>query len=173
MLFVTVFRHDKPFVIPSEDHQKTTHWKSYRNVEFGFSFKYPEGLLSNFTVNTTDLGTTTLKKLSNVDMSKRADPTSYNVFFEAGGVKYDGNLKEYVAKNLPETKNASGQKIILDGVEGVRFTNIEKKDNAYFLYNVFQKEDVIYNFALLSDDPILIGANKPLLDDILTTVKFE
>lgn len=173
-MLLSILDPEKPIQIPTENHEKTIGWIKYQNDEFDFSFKYPEGLLSNFTVNTTDLGTTTLKKLSskNGQTDGNLDRNSYNVYFEAGAVRYDGGLKQFIKKTLPEANNLQQLSIVLGKTSGVRITNFDIKADAYFIYNLFEKNNIIYNFSIMSDDPILIGANKPLLEDILTTVKF-
>lgn len=162
--------------ISKEDPQTTIGWKEYRNDEFRFSFKYPEGLLSNFSVLKNDLGTTTYNQISKSRPSKKTEllnPSGYNVIFEAGAAKSGENLDNFLKHNLPETKDLKRQKIILDDMEGVRITNIEEEKDAYFIYNLFEKNGVIYNFALLSDDPVLIRGNTPLLEDILSTARFD
>ena len=74
----------------------------YKNGEYHFSFKYPEGLLSNFQVNTVGKTAQTLRQLSELKNSMPYDPNSYNVFFETDGYKFSGKLVEFINKNLPE-----------------------------------------------------------------------
>lgn len=171
LLLLLISKKEKPISIPQENPQKTIGWKEYENDEYNFSFKYPEGQLSNFNVTTSDLGTATYNKIN----SKKSppNPNAYNVTFEVGAIKFKGKLDDFLKNNLKETGTAESQEITLGTSRGKRFSNIEKRSDAYFLYNIFQKGDVIYNFALLSDDPILIKANQNLLDEILTTVKLN
>lgn len=171
LLLLLISKKEKPISIPYENTQKTIGWKEYKNTEYNFSFKYPEGQLSNFNVTTNDLGTSTYNRITS--KNSPPNPNEYNVTFEAGAIKFKGKLEDFLKHNLEETKMAVSQEITLGTIKGKRYSNIEKKSNAYFLYNIFQKGDVIYNFALLSDDPILISANKNLLDEILTTVKLH
>lgn len=169
-------KSDTPYVIPHENIKMTTGWKYYLNREFHFSFKYPEGLLSNFVVNTTDLGNTTLNSLKSIagSAAKNASEVyTYNVVFEAGAIKHAGSLDNFIQDKLPETRGSTRQRIELNDIEGIRITNVKNENDVYFLYNIFKINDVIYNFAIFSDDPILIDANKPLLDNILATAKFE
>ncbi len=171
LLLLLISKKEKPISIPQENPQKTIGWKEYENDEYNFSFKYPEGQLSNFNVTTSDLGTATYNKIN----SKKSppNPNAYNVTFEVGAIKFKGKLDDFLKNNLKETGTAESQEITLGTSRGKRFSNIEKRSDAYFLYNIFQKGDVIYNFALLSDYPILIKANQNLLDEILTTVKLN
>jgi hypothetical protein len=163
----------KPILIPKENTVKTNGWKLYENRQYHFSFKYPEGLLSNFQVNSIGKTSQILKQLSSGNYSNiPKDPNVYNVTFEADGYKFSGKLDEFINKNLRETKNLKRQKITLGEIEGVRITNVEKKSDAYFYYNVFKHGNYIYNFAILADDPVLIGGNTKLLEDIISTVKF-
>lgn len=171
LLLLLISKKEKPISIPYENPQKTIGWKEYKNTEYNFSFKYPEGQLSDFNVTTNDLGTSTYNRISSEKFPP--NPNAYNVTFEAGAIKYKGKLDDFLKHNLKETKMAVSQEITLGAIKGKRFLNLEKKSDVYFLYNIFQKGDFIYNFALLSDDPILIKANQNLLDEILTTVKLN
>lgn len=174
VLFVLpIVNPQKPIIIPKEDLQKTIGWKVYDNPEYHFLFKYPDGLLSNFHVQTTDKSQQTLKSLEQIKKSITAsDPNSYNVIFEADGWKHKGNLLEFIDKNLPETRNINKQALLLNSSGGFRITNFDTKSDAYFYYNIFQHGDYIYNFAIFSDTPDLIRGNTQLLEDIISTVKF-
>lgn len=171
---LALFKTPKPIQIPKENTKNTAAWKEYKNSEYKFSFKYPEGLLSNFVVNTTGLGSETLKNLSTQKESSTKNATNtYNVVFEANGTKFDGTADEFLNEKLPEIKGLKKEPIRLGDLEGVRISNNDQKTNAHFLYNIFWKGSFVYNFALYSDDPILITGNKQLLTDILSTAKFE
>ncbi|MDO8270285.1 MAG: PsbP-related protein [Candidatus Levybacteria bacterium] len=165
---------EKPITIPQENTKETQYWKLYKNQEYHFSFKYPEGLLSNFQVNSTGKTTQTLKQLafSKENIGEETDPNAYNVVFEADGWKFGDSIDKFLNSNLPETKNLKRQKIILGEISGVRIMNVTTKSDAYFTYNIFQNGNFIYNFAILSDDPLLIDGNSKLLENIISTVKF-
>ncbi len=159
--------------IPSEKTSETAYWKMYQNNDFFFSFKYPDYILSNFQVETFD---NTYQKVKGIAYAKKENddgiPT-YNVFFEANAWKYNGSLDDFVKKGPLKISNFKTQEIILGENHGVRVTNVDlEKQEGYFYYNLFEKDDYIYNFALLSDDKILIDANSGLLDKIMSTAKF-
>lgn len=173
-LFVLpVLNPQKPIIIPKEDLKKTHGWKLYSNDEYRFSFKYPEGLLSNFQVNSVGKTTQVLRQLESNKLNLDTNPNSYNVIFEADGWKSSDSLTKFINENLPETKNLKKQKIIAGNLEGVRISNADKKVDAFFYYNIFKHGDFIYNFAILSDDPVLIEGNTKLLEDIISTAKFN
>lgn len=159
--------------IPSENIQETSSWKTYQNNDFYFSFKYPDYILSNFTVETF---TDTYQKVKGIAQAKKENnngiPT-YNVFFEANAWKYNGTLDEFARKGPLKINNFKTQEIMLGDNHGIRVTNTDlEKQRGYFYYNLFKKDNYIYNFALLSDDKILIDANSILLDKIISTAKF-
>lgn len=52
-------------------------------------------------------------------------------------------------------------------------TNSKTESDVYFVYNLFKQGGFIYNFALFSDDPVLLDANLPLLENIISTVRFN
>lgn len=150
----------------------TSGWKEYKNSQYHFSFKYPEGLLSNFKVDSTGPIDITLKQLKSIKKSgKTSDTNSYNVFFEANGWKFDGTIEEFIDENLQIT-NYKRQKIRVGTAEGLRISNLEEKEDAYYYYNLFKNGNYIYNFAIFADNPEEILGNTKLLDDILGTVKF-
>jgi len=101
-------------------------------------------------------------------------PNSYNVIFEAKAYKFEGSIKEFLKKgNLSETKDLTQQPVILKDVKGIKLTNRdEQEQKAYFEYYLFKNENYIYNFSLLTDEPILITANEALLEKIIATLKF-
>lgn len=173
LLFLAPFlRSEKPIVIPQENTKVTSEWKEYKNSQYRFSFKYPEGLLSNFKVDSTGPIDITLKQLeSNKKSKKTSDPNSYNVFFEANGWKFEGSIDEFVEENL-HIKNYDRQKIKLGSLEGIRISNLEEKADAYYYYNLFKNGNYIYNFAIFADNANEVFGNKKLLDDIIGTAKF-
>ena len=160
----------KSFVFPKENTKVTSGWKEYKNSEYHFSFKYPEGLLSNFQVSTETPTTRTLKQI--VLIKNKKNPNTYNVSFEADGWKSNDSIVKFAYYKLPETKNLLQQKIILGNLTGVRFTNTDKNNEAYFVFNLFKKNNYIYNFAIFADDPKLIKGNEDLLNSIISTLKF-
>lgn len=173
LFFLTpLLRTEKPLEIPQENTKATSGWKEYKNSQYHFSFKYPEGLLSNFKVDSTGPIDITLKQLKSIKKSgKTSDTNSYNVFFEANGWKFDGTIEEFIDENLQIT-NYKRQKIRVGTVEGLRISNLEEKEDAYYYYNLFKNGNYIYNFAIFADNPEEILGNTKLLDDILGTVKF-
>jgi len=162
----------KPIVIPQEDTNGTSGWKEYKNSDYRFSFKYPEGLLSNFSVNNSKKIDGTLQLIDSLKSTKNsAHTTTYNVFFEANGWKFDGTLDEFIKQNL-HIKNAIRQKIQLGKVVGLRVSNLKEKADSYYYYNLFQHGDYIYNFAIFADNADEVRGNTKLLDDIIGTAKF-
>jgi len=163
--------------IPPEKKSETTHWKLYENASLHFSFKYPEGLLSNFNVTSNSDAYDSMVDASD-NKSKALElkktPNSYNVIFEAKAYKFEGSIKEFLKKgNLSETKDLTQQPVILKDVKGIKLTNRdEQEQKAYFEYYLFKNENYIYNFSLLTDEPILITANEALLEKIIATLKF-
>ena len=173
LFIITILNPQKPVTIPLENKSKTSGWKLYRNDEYHFSFKYPEGLLSNFKVDTTEPITVTLKQLESIKKSKSSlEPNSYNVFFEANGWKSDRTLDEFIKENLEQTKISKSQTIKLKNTLGLRITNIDTKADAYFYYNLFKHGNYIYNFAIFADNPDEIRGNTSLLNEIISTVEF-
>lgn len=163
----------KPIVILKETSTQTLGWKLYKNSEYHFSFKYPEGLLSNFQVQMTNKVSQTLRQLSSLKkLNTQYDPNAYNVFFEVDGWKSSDSLPDFTKKYLPETKNQSRQTIILGDIYGLRISNIDNSADAFYQYNLFKNGNYIYNFALLSNESILIGGNSKLLETIISTAKF-
>jgi len=173
LFLIPLFRSGKPIVIPQADKKVTSGWKEYKNSQYRFSFKYPEGLLSNFKVDSTGPIDITLKQLeSNKKSEKITDPNSYNVFFEANGWRFKGSIDEFINENL-QIKNYKRQKIKVGNFEGLRISNLEEKADAYYYYNLFKYGNYVYNFAIFADNADEIYGNKKLLDDILSTVTFE
>lgn len=172
-LLVLTNHKAKPVVkIPAEKTSETTYWKLYQNNDFFFSFKYPDYVLSNFQVETFN---DTYQKVKGIAHSKEGSDgiPSYNVFFEANAWKYTGTLDDFVRKGPLNIKDLETQEIILGENHGVRVTNTSlEKQEGYFYYNIFKKDNYIYNFALLSDDRVLIDANSDLLEKIMSTAKF-
>lgn len=173
ILFLTpLLKLEKPIVIPQEDTRVTSGWKEYKNSQYHFSFKYPEGLLSNFKVDSTGPIDITLKQLKSIKKSgKTTDPNSFNVFFEANGWKFEGTIDKFISENLQIT-NYKRQKIKAGNFEGLRISNLEEKADAYYYYNLFKKGNYIYNFAIFADNAEEISGNSKLLDDIMGTAKF-
>lgn len=172
------FQVEKVIVLPSENTNTTKGWKTYKNNMYHFSFKYPEYLLSNFQVNMNSKASHSLKEVSKLGKNNNKarhnkNANNYNVIFEADAVKSEKSLKEFIDKNLPETKGLNIEKIKFENNPGIRITNIKTKSDAFFQYNLFKDGNFIYNFALISDESILIGGNTPLLEGIISTVKFE
>lgn len=167
----------KTVTIPAEKTSETTHWKLYENASLHFSFKYPEGLLSNFNVTSNSDAYDSMVEASN---SKGEAPklekssSSYNVVFEAKAYKFKGDIKDFIKKgNLAEVKGLSLQPVMLKDLKGIKVTNRdEKEQKAYFEYYLFKNNNYIYNFSLLTDDPILITANEELLEKIIATLTF-
>ena len=174
VLFIQPIINQKPLIIPKENTQKTTGWKVYENSEYHFSFKYPEGLLSNFHVQTSSSTQQTQNTIETIKKSTvTANSNSYNVIFEADGWKFNGKLSEFINNNLSEPKGLQKQRLLLVKANGLRITNIDKKADVYFYYNIFQNGDFIYNFAIFADGPDLIRANTQLLEEIISTAKFN
>ncbi len=179
LLLAIVFFLNRPktVTIPPEKKSETTHWKLYENASLHFSFKYPEGLLSNFNVTSNSDAYDSMVDASD-NKSKALElkktPNSYNVIFEAKAYKFEGSIKEFLKKgNLSETKDLTQQPVILKDVKGIKLTNRdEQEQKAYFEYYLFKNENYIYNFSLLTDEPILITANEALLEKIIATLKF-
>lgn len=160
-------------VIPPENQQQTLGWKIYKNDEYHFSLKYPEGLLSNFRVEMNGKTSQTLQQLSSLKNTKKDyDPNAYNVIFEADAWKSSETLSDFITQNMPETNRQNSQIIILKNLRGLRISNVDTAANGYYQYNLFKNGNYIYNFALLSDESILIGGNAKLLDGIISTAKF-
>lgn len=166
------FVSKKVVEFPSENTENTKNWKVYDNDKYRFSFKYPDYLLSNFHIQTNIKSSQTLNEMAKLNLRKVKNPNEYNVIFEADAWRFNGTLEEFIDKNLPETKGLEKIKIILGKFEGLRISNIDVKSNAYFQYNLFNNNNYIYNFAILSDEAILIGGNSKLLENIITTTKF-
>ncbi len=173
LFFLTRFlRTEKPLEIPQENTKATSGWKEYKNSQYHFFFKYPEGLLSNFRVDSTGPINITLKQLeSNKKSKKTSNPNSYNVFFEANGWKFEGTIDKFIGENLQIT-NYKRQKIRVGTVEGLRISNLEEKADAYYYYNLFKHGEYIYNFAIFADSAEEVRGNTKLLDDIIGTAKF-
>lgn len=159
--------------IAAEKTSETAYWKLYQNNDFYFSFKYPDYILSNFQVETFN---NTYQKVKGIAHSKagiKDEIPSYNVFFEANAWKYSDTLEDFIKKGPLKIADMKTQEVILGENHGVRVTNSNlEKQEGYFYYNIFKKDNYIYNFALLSDDRILIDANSDLLDKIISTAKF-
>jgi len=173
LIFLPHFNFQKSIVLPKENSKITSGWREYKSSEYHFSFKYPEGLLSNFQVNTTGKIGVTLQQLSSLkDTITSNDPNAYNVFFEADGWKSADSLDEFIKANLPETKGVKRQKIKVGNIDGIRISNLEKKADAYYYYNLFKNGDYVYNFAIFADNAEEIRGNTKLLDDIIGTIKF-
>lgn len=159
--------------IPSENVQETSYWKTYQNNDFFFSFKYPDYILSNFQVETFNNTYQKVKGIAHAKTESENGIPTYNVFFEANAWKFTGTLDDFVKKGPLKISSLKTQEIILEENHGVRVTNVDlEKQEGYFYYNLFKKDDYIYNFALLSDDKVLIDANSSLLDKIMSTAKF-
>lgn len=120
ILFFT-FLKEKIIIIPSENISETKHWKTYSNSEFKFSFKYPEGLLSNFSEDVNGKNTGELLNLVKeikIQNSKTSNSSyQYNVHFGADAWKYEGQLEEFIQTNLKETENLKRQKVRLSDYE--------------------------------------------------------
>lgn len=174
LILLVVIKQEKTIKIPQENIDETKHWKTYTNERLHFSFKYPEGQLSNFTES--EFGKTTHQLLEKVKNTRQKNQTikgyEYNVQFGADAWKYEENLDMFLKEILPETKNLKRQKIVLKQSEGLRITNLETENDVYFAYNLFQQGNFIYNFALFSDDPVLLNANLTLLENIMSTAMF-
>lgn len=161
-------------IIPVEDVSKTKDWKVYNNPYYHFSFKYPDYLLSNFQVRTNNHQYSVLQDITSLAKeSSSKNPNAYNVIFEADSWKTELQIDRFIDKNLVETNNLKRQKIKLGNLSGVRISNQDKKSDVYFEYNLFKNEKFIYNFAIISDNPILIKGNVPLLYSIISTAKFN
>lgn len=172
-LIILIKPSQKPIQIPDENQKETSNWKLYKNDTFHFSFKYPDYLLSNFQVDTNIKSSKTLKNILNQNKAKGPkNPNVYNVFFEADAWKSDKPLEKFIKENLPETKNLESIKIKLEKIDGYRITNIDTKSDAFFEYNLLKNGNFIYNFAIISDEAILVKGNTPLLYNIISTVKF-
>lgn len=175
----TINPPQKPTKIPPENLQKTMGWKVYENKEYHFYFKYPDFILSNFQVNTQNKTKTSLKEITQFKKTGTKDGTAqsntYNVIFEADAWKFDGTISDFIKKgNLGNIEKFEKQTIVLGGLTGYRISNVNngKKADVYFYYNLFKYGSYVYNFALLSDNPVLISGNKQLLDEIMSTAKF-
>ena len=71
-----------PIVIPQKNTQTTDGWKEYKNSDYRFSFKYPEGLLSNFSVNNSQKIDSTLQLIDSLKSTK--NPAHTIKFVEVG-----------------------------------------------------------------------------------------
>ncbi len=173
LLMLTMKKPTPPIKIPVEKNAETKYWKVYQNNDFYFSFKYPDYILTNFSVETYS---NTYQKVKGIAVSKKQNSNgipTYNVFFEANAWKFNGSIDEFIMKGPLKIPNLRKQEIISGENHGVRVTNLDlEKQDAYFQYNIFKKDNFIYNFALLSDDPALINANSMLLDQIISTAHF-
>jgi hypothetical protein len=180
LVLIALIKPQKHIKIPPENFQKTTGWKIYENKEYHFSFKYPDFILSNFEVNTQNKTTTSLKEMTQFKKTSPQDKTTtqntpYNVIFEADAWKSESTLSDFLKKGyLKETAGFERQTIMLGDLVGYRISNINigKKTDVYFYYNLFKRGNYVYNFVLLSDDPVLILGNKELLDEIIATTRF-
>lgn len=182
VIFVSrlLFLQPPPIHIQKENIAKTTNWKEYKNSVYHFAFKYPDVLLSNFQIETSNKPTESLQKMTALKSEESSrigssQSNTYNVVFEANGWKYSDTLDKFLSDGpFKDVKNYKRQKIILNDIEGLRITNKdnEKQSDAYFYYNLFKKGDYVYNFSLITDDPSLIDGNAKLLDEIISTAKF-
>lgn len=173
LLMLTMKKPIAPIKIPVEKTVETKYWKVYQNNDFYFSFKYPDYILTNFSVETYS---NTYQKVKGIAVSKKQNSNgtpTYNVIFEANAWKFNGSIDDFIMKGPLKIPNLKTQEIISGENHGVRLTNLDQeKQDAYFQYNIFKKDNFIYNFALLSDDPTLINANSMLLDQIISTAHF-
>lgn len=177
LFVITMLTLKKPATlikIPPEKTSETKFWKTYQNNDFYFSFKYPDYMLDNFHVETFS---NTFQKVKGTASAKKQSSNgipTYNVFFEANAWKFNGALDDFVKNGPLKIKGYKTREILLNDMHGLRVTNTDnKKADAYFYYNIFKKDNFIYNFALLTDDKVLIGANSDLLNEIMSTAKFE
>lgn len=159
----------------SQEADATASWEIYRNPEYNFSFKYPETLLSNLSINTSS-SPRAFEVLAASSQGNQSDKTvqinqQYVGTFEVNATKFAGSIDDYANQHLPETDNSKTQIIFLGDLKGKRISNINDSGNAYFLYNIFEKDGIIYNFSIVTDSADQIKANQKMLDDILSTVK--
>ncbi len=175
-LIINISREQKTSIkIPPENTHETTNWKLYENKDYHFSFEYPDYMLSNFMIDTLDNTQQGIKgSFRNNNKDNSSGIPTYNVIFEANAWKYKGSLSDFINKGPLGIKKMERQSIELKKMKGVRVTNInsEKKEEVYYYYNLFKKGDFVYDFALFSDDKVLINANSGMLNEIMATVKF-
>lgn len=166
-------KEKEPIYIPQENLQATTHWSSYNNPRFRFSFKYPDGEISDFQA--IKFGTTIQKLTKEVRKKSSASKglvSEYNVKFGVDAWQTQQNLVEFTEENLLETRTLDREKVIHKKHKGVRISNKQTDSEVYFIYYIFRNNGIIYNFALFSDDPALIDGNIPLLEKIISTANF-
>lgn len=162
---------EKLIAIKNVSAEKIEGWKNYQNLEYNFSFLYPDVIISDFKFNEHEK---ILRRV--IEIAKDPKNTDYSVFFEINAWKYNGNIEDFLKNgNVPEVKNYKSQKIVSNILRGIRVTNIngDNRQEIYFYYNFFRNKNFIYNFALVSDEKILIKANTDLLDEIISTIKFN
>lgn len=173
LFLLLISKKENPISIPQENPQKTIGWKEYKNETFRFSFKYPEGQLSDF--NEEAGGISTLKNIQDVkenNSKRKIDPNIYNVKFGADAWKYIGSIEDFLEKKMIDTNDFKREKIILGKTTGLRVSNLEKKSDIYYQNNFFKNGEHIYSFSLFSDDPVLIRGNQQLLNSIISSAKF-
>ena len=164
--------------ISKENTSHTKGWKIYENDKFNFSFKYPDYLLSNFKLDFSVKTSQTLNEITEIkndnDMLARQKETDeYNVVFQADATKYEGSIDEFINEYLQEAEGLEKIHIKFGNIKGYRISNFERKSDAYFEYNILKNDNFIYNFAIISDEAVLIRGNSPLLHEIISTAKFE
>lgn len=176
LLLILLFiwkKEEKSIVIPTENVVETQHWKTYNNSQFRFSFKYPEGEISD--LQEIKYGETTQrlsKEVRETSANSKGVVSEYNVKFGVDVYKTEMALDKFVEENLLETRKLNQETLIYKDLKGIRIGNQQINSNVYFVYYIIKNLKNIYIFALFSDDPVLIDANIPLLEKIISTARF-
>ena len=163
--------YDKPITI-SKTNQETTYWTTYTDPLYQFSFKYPQNVLSNFSINgqTPSVYPSTVVKKTQVTPPLPTEEP-YGVVLDIRAWEYPGSITSFLQSGSVTGYNYATEKAVK--VAGVNSIVVETKIGTTYRYTYFlKKNNFIYKFELTSPKQITLDGNKPLLDKIVSTVTF-
>lgn len=170
---------------PSDgDNQIPERWKTYRNEEYGFVMKYPEGWQVNFIdARKEGYDADAIVYIFNIEvndkrMQKELDGIQYNNGLQIVIHKFNDDIQKFISERYMQSESLnyiSQMKIMLpNGMEAIRVKYHEPSAyDAIWEIPLLHTKSFVFEFWQWPSDPSLADANtKEVLDQILSTFYF-
>ena len=153
---------EDPIVITSDI--DTSDWKTYRNEELGFSFRYPEGWVISSELKRGEPKSDPILNLLRIDIDDLES-----------GIKLVVNVSEINHVQLPEeiladefVNNATKQKILFSGIEANKYIGTKLQSISILI----SQDNKVFNVTMSGFSEDTKSEANEIIDALLSSIKF-